>query len=38
MKLIVTLGSTKAKYIHKYMIDEKEYKEKFSFLALKKTF
>jgi hypothetical protein len=32
MKLIVTLGTTPAKYIHEYIIYEKSYKAKFSFL------
>jgi len=38
MKLIVTLGTTKAKYLNKYIIGEIEYNENFSFLALKKHF
>ena len=39
MKLIATLGTTKAKFIHKCEINNNSsYKEKFSFLALKKHF
>ena len=38
MKLIVTLGTTPANYIHEYIIYENSYKAKFSFLALKEHF
>ncbi|MEO1959006.1 MAG: TM1812 family CRISPR-associated protein [Nautiliaceae bacterium] len=38
MKLIATLGTTKANYTHIYYLDNKEYREVFSFFALKKHF
>jgi hypothetical protein len=38
MRLIATLGTTKANNKHTYYIGDKEYKEFFSFLALKKHF
>jgi hypothetical protein len=38
MKLIATLGTTPTNYKHTYIIENKTYKEYFSFLALKKHF
>jgi len=38
MKLIATLGTTNAKFKHIYKIDNQNYEEFFSFLALKKYF
>jgi len=38
MNLIVTLGTTPANHKHKYNINDKQYEELFSFLALKKAF
>jgi hypothetical protein len=38
MKLIATLGTTPAKFKHRYLIEDTSYLEYFSFLALKKHF